>query len=137
MNYIRILFFGAIAAGSTFFGWDMLQQAFGEHREIYVIAGILNYWAVFSCLSSSLIIILYCSVEITTGKSLAAFLKKGILISCMLISPAISLSLKELTINKVNSYVLCNELSKVTSRFTSKTYAINNNICTTLESEKK
>lgn len=135
MNYVRILFFGAIAFGSTFFGWDVLQEAFGEQRDVYVIVGILNYWAIFSCMASSLIIILYCSVEIVTGKSLSVFLKNGIIISCLLISPLISFSLKELTLHRINDYVQCDTLSKVTSRFTSKTYAVTTEQCRKIAAE--
>ncbi|MGL6506215.1 hypothetical protein ACSZOC_09170 [Aeromonas hydrophila] len=64
MNYIRILFFGIMAFVCVFFGWNMLEQAFGEQREVYVIDGVLNYWAVLGGFLSSLVIIGYCVTEI-------------------------------------------------------------------------
>lgn len=137
MNYIRILFFSIMAFVCVFFGWEMIAKAVGEQREVYVIAGILNYWAVFAGLLSSLVIIGYCVTEIVKKKSPLSFLSKGIIISCVIISPVVSFTLKEITSSRVNGYVECEGLSKLSTRFSSKTYAIDSSTCSEIEEKKR
>lgn len=137
MNYLRIFFFGAMAAASIFFGWDIFDEAFGPQRDVYVIDGILNYWAIFAGFLSSLVIITYCMTEILKKRASTAFLNKGVIISCALISPIISFALKEVTLYRASDYVQCDRLSKISTRFSSKTYAVNNDICVRLEEKKK
>ena len=137
MNYIRIFFFGAMASISVFFGWDIFDEAFGSQRDVYVVDGILNYWAIFAGFLCSLVIISYCITEILKKRSSAAFLNKGIIISCALISPIISFTLKEITLYRASDYIQCERLSKISTRFSSKTYAVNNEICVRLEEKKK
>lgn len=137
MNYLRIVFFGAFLFACVFFGLDMLEQAFSEQREVYVIDGILNYWAVFGGFILSSVIIVYCVVEILKNKSLVTFLRKGILVGCIVIAPLLAIALKEVTLQRTSGYVECEKLHKLSSRFSSKTYAIDNNICMILEDNKK
>lgn len=137
MNYLRIVFFGAFLFACVFFGLDMLEQAFGEQREVYVIDGILNYWAVFGGFILSSIIIVYCVVEILKNKSLVTFLRKGILVGCIVIAPLLAIALKEMTLQRTSGYVECEKLRKLSSRFSSKTYAIDNNMCMILEDNYK
>ncbi|WCH28246.1 hypothetical protein [Aeromonas salmonicida] len=137
MNYLRIIFFGFFLSASVFFGWDILEQAFGEQREVYVIDGILNHWAVFGGFILSSIIIVYCVVEILKNKSLVTFLRKGILVGCIVIAPLLAIALKEVTLQRTSGYVECEKLRKLSSRFSSKTYAIDNNMCMILEDNYK
>lgn len=137
MNYIRILFFIVIAFVCVFFGWEMIAKAVGEQREVYVVVGILNYWAVFAGLLSSLVIIGYCVIEIVKKKSPISFLSTGIIISCVIISPVVSFTLKEITSSRVNGYVECEGLSKLSTRFSSKTYAIDSSTCSEIEEKKR
>jgi len=137
VNYIRILFFGIIAFVCVFFGWNMLEQALGEQREVYVIDGILNYWAVFAGFLSSLVIIGYCVTEIVKKKSAISFLRKGIIISCVIISPVISIALREAVFHRANDYVKCERLSKLSTRYSSQTYAVNNSKCVELEEKER
>ena len=137
MNYLRVVFFGAFLSASVFFGWDMLEQAFGEQREVYVIDGILNYWAVFAGFLVSLIIIIYCMAEILKRNISAAFFNKSAIISCVIISPIISVALREVVFHRANDYVKCERLSKLSSRYSSQTYAIVNETCIKLEENKK
>ncbi len=137
MNYLRIVFFGAFLFACVFFGLDMLEQAFGEKREVYVIDGILNYWAVFGGFILSSIIIVYCVVEILKNKPLVTFLRKGILVGCIVIAPLLAIALKEVTLQRTSGYVECEKLRKLSSRFSSKTYAIDSNMCMILEDNKK
>jgi hypothetical protein len=137
VNYLRIVFFGAFLSASVFFGWDMLEQAFGEQREVYVIDGILNYWAVFGGFLVSLIIIVYCLAEILKRNLSAKFLNVSAIISCVIISPIISIALREAVFHRANDYVKCERLSKLSSRYSSQTYAVNNEVCVKLEEMKK
>jgi len=137
VNYLRIVFFGAFLFACVFFGLDMLEQAFGEKREVYVIDGILNYWAVFGGFILSSIIIVYCVVEILKNKPLVTFLRKGILVGCIVIAPLLAIALKEVTLQRTSGYVECEKLRKLSSRFSSKTYAIDSNMCMILEDNKK
>lgn len=114
----------------------MIAKAVGEQREVYVVVGIVNYWAVFAGLLSSLVIIGYCVTEIVKKKSPISFLSKGIIISCVIISPIVSFTLKEITSSRVNGYAECEDLSKLSTRFSSRTYAINSSTCLELEERK-
>lgn len=137
MNYIRIVFFGAFLFACVFFGLDMLEQAFGEKREVYVIDGILNYWAVFGGFILSSVIIFYCAIEILKNKSLVTFLRKGILVGCIVIAPLLAIALKEVTLQRTSGYVECEKLRKLSTRFSSSTYAVDNDTCIKLEEKKK
>lgn len=133
MNYIRILFFGSMASVSVFFGWEIFEKAFGEQRQIYVIDGILNYWAIFASFLSCLVIICYCIAEVLKKNASTSFINKGIIISCILISPIMAFTFKEITLYRASDYVQCDNLSKISTRFSSKTYAVNINLCKQIE----
>lgn len=137
MNYIRILFFGIIAFVCVFFGWNMLEQAFGEQREVYVIDGVINYWAVFGGFLVSLSIIAYCLSEILKKNLSAKFLNISVIISCVIISPVISIALREAVFHRANDYVKCERLSKLSTRYSSQTYAVDNSKCVELEGNKR
>ncbi|MDM5088243.1 hypothetical protein OB947_04835 [Aeromonas bestiarum] len=137
MNHIRIIFFGTILFGSAFFGWDSIERAFGAQSDVYVIYGILNYWAIFSAFLSSLIIIAYCLGEILKRNISSSFLNRGAIISCVIVAPLLAFALKEITFQRASGYVECDKLHKLSSRFSSKTYAIDNNMCMMLEDNKK
>lgn len=132
-----MLFFSIIVFVCVFFGLDILTKAFGTQRDVYVINGILNYWAIFSGFLSSLIIIYYCIVEILKRKPPVSFLREGILVSCVIIAPLLSFALKEMTLQRTSGYVECKSLHKISSRFSSTTYAVNNESCIKLEEKKK
>lgn len=137
MNYIRIVFFGSFLFACVFFGLDMIEQAYGEQREFYVISGILNYWAVFGGFFISLIIIVYCVTEIFKRKLPSSFLNKGGIFSCIILAPLLAFALKEVTLQRTSGYVECKRLHKLTTRFSSQTYAIDNDMCIKLEQKKK
>lgn len=137
MNYLRIVFFGILLSICVFFGLDSVESAFGVQKSVYVIYGILNYWAMFGAFLFSLIIIVYCLAEILKINLSSSFLNKGGIVSCIIIAPLLAFALKEMTLQRTSGYVECERLHKLSTRFSSKTYAIDKDMCMILEDNKK
>lgn len=100
-----------------------------DTNDIIVIEGLLNILGVSFCLFGGAYSSLYWLNNIVRLPFPVGNFAKPILIIAFVVSPTYSLTMYQILQNKVENYVECKELRKVSSRFSSRTYANNANLC--------
>lgn len=132
MNYVRVVLFSLL----TWMGWwissDNITKAFSSTPLIVEVSGLLNIWAGFCCLFTGSYIVIYSikdefKLSIPIGE-----INRVIAISTLIMSPLLTIGVYGQIQTNVASYVECKSERKISSRYSSRTYAVNEELCLTL-----
>ncbi|EOX1298132.1 hypothetical protein ACPDLO_003146 [Vibrio cholerae] len=133
MNYIRIVLFSLL----TWLGWwissDNVSKAFGPISSIVEVSGVLNVWAGFCSIIAGLYLVIYSikdefKLSIPIGE-----INKVIIVSTLIVSPLLTIAIYSQMQSVVSSYVECKSERKISSRYSSRTYAVSEELCSALD----
>lgn len=135
MNYLRLLFLGLLGLLAY---WQVAEQIGSAFSTNIVIKadGLLNIWASYSgLLICAYLSIYYLKDILQLSINIGNVNKVGILMF-VVIAPLLAIATFGQTKSNVSGYVECKHERQVSSRYSSRTYAINDEICATLKDNK-
>lgn len=131
MNYVRVIIFSVVVYIAFFQALEQITSAFGS-SQIITIDGLINIWASNAGLLVGAYMVAY-SINSQFGLSLKlGEFNKVLILSCALIAPLLSIGTYTLSLDKVSNYVECKSERKLSTRFSSRTYAVSSEICESL-----
>ncbi|RYU47078.1 hypothetical protein ERW57_18840 [Aliivibrio finisterrensis] len=101
-----------------------------------VVDGVVNIWAVYSGVFILAYLIFYYFNSFKNKEPSSKQLNYAVLVSVLLIGPLFTLATYKMINSNLDNYVKCDSLNHWSSRYSSSTYAISNDICLNLVSDK-
>ncbi|EKO3425682.1 hypothetical protein [Vibrio fluvialis] len=135
MNYVRLVLFSVSTVVAFFFVEDSLQMAFSDDRVIE-ISGLLNIWASYAILLVSPYFLMHTLKNMFNSSWHLGNANKIVILLIMIVAPVTAMATFSQSKANVANYVECKHERKVSSRYSSRTYAINDEICATLKDSK-
>ncbi len=132
MIIIRILLCIVIALFSLHLSSDYIVFFSTTSKDILVVDGMLNVWASISGVLIGLFFLLYYICQILDYEITDRKLNAISLMLIFIISPLISIAIRQASDNKVVNYVECKDLRELSSRYSSRTYAKTIDLCNDL-----
>jgi hypothetical protein len=131
VNYVRVIIFSVVVYIAFFQALEQIASAFGS-SQIIKIDGLINIWTSNAGLLVGAYMVAY-SINSQFGLSLKlGEINKVLLLSCVLIAPLLSIGTYTLSLDNVSDYVECKNERRVSTRFSSRTYAVSTDICESL-----
>ncbi|QDC92985.1 hypothetical protein [Vibrio furnissii] len=135
MNYLRLVFLGLLGFLAYWQVAGQIGSAFSTNTVIKA-DGLLNIWASYSgLLICTYLSIYYLKDILNLSINIGNVNKVGILMF-VVIAPLLAIATFGQTKSNVSGYVECKHERKVSSRYSSRTYAINDEICASLKDNK-
>ncbi|MCG6230233.1 hypothetical protein [Vibrio furnissii] len=136
MNYVRIALFSSMCLLSLYFVQDDVSSAF-SNAPVIIISGILNVWAAFGgAFIGAYLVLLFMKEQFRLSIRLWDF-NRVIAVVGLLIAPVLAIA----TYNKAHSntqhYVECKSERKISSRYSSRTYAVTESLCGSSNDKRK
>ena len=132
MNYIRIIGCALVSLLGLFLTYRQVSTAF-SNQEIIEIDGLLNMWGSYGMLLIFFYLMLYhikhsllLSLPIGKPATLA-------LIITIIVSPILAMGNYSLAKSNVANYVECKKERELSSRYSSRTYAVSQEVCESLD----
>lgn len=101
-----------------------------------VVDGLINIWAVYSGVFILAYLVFYYFNSLKNKVPSSKQLNYSVLISVMLVGPLLTLATYTMVHSNLDGYVKCNALNQWSSRYSSSTYAISNDICLSLVTDR-
>ncbi len=136
MNYIRIVLCLLVTWLCWWITSGNLNQAFGLLPSSVEVSGVLNVWAGFSGVIASMYLIVYSVKDEFNLSFPIGEINKVIIISVLVISPLFTVITYSKIHSNLENYVECSELRTLSSRYSSRTYAISSELCQQFVDEK-
>ncbi|HIH0873165.1 hypothetical protein Q5N41_07315 [Vibrio cholerae] len=131
MNVFRIFLF---LSGAFIGGWlvkNLIEAAF-YHSNIIRVAGLLNMWGSYVMLLIFPYFTIYTIKErFELSLNIGEINKVGIVL-VLIVAPLLAMGTYSKAQSNVESYVECKSERKISSRYSSRTYAVNEELCLTL-----
>lgn len=135
MNYLRVIFLGLLGGLAYFQIYGQIGSAFSTNSVIKV-DGLLNIWASYSGLLICTYLTIYYLKDIFhLSINIGNVNKVGILMF-VVIAPLLTIVTFGQTKSNVSSYVECKSERKISSRYSSRTYAVSAELCSALDQHK-
>ncbi len=134
MNYVRLMLFSVM----TYMAYNQVSEdiisAF-SNEEIVKVAGVLNVWA-----SYGLLLLCPYFLAHTVNNQFNLFLRLGngnriVLFIVLFIAPLLAIATYSQSKSNVTHYVECKSERQFSSRYSSRTYALNEQLCQELSSK--
>jgi hypothetical protein len=110
------------------FSFDLLEKAFTT-ADIIKVDGVLNIWGSYgSSLIGSYSLLYWLNKIVAFPFSLGDFNKVGIIL-VIIIAPLLTIGTYAKIHANISGYVECHNLRKLSSRYSSRTYAISEELC--------
>ncbi len=133
MIIIRILVSLLVTIISFYFSTDYIVFFTSMRSEFIVVDGMLNIWASISGILLGLFFLIY-YVCFAFGYELSVIkLNKIALCLIFVVSPLSSVIIHHASSVKVENYSECKDLREISSRYSSRTYAISPELCDSLK----
>ena len=136
MNYIRIILCSLVLWLCWWITSGNVKQAFGLLPSIVEVPGVLNIWAGFSGFITSAYLVVYSIKDEFKLSFYIGEINKVIIISALAISPLLTIVTYSQIHANLENYVECSELRKLSSRYSSRTYALSPELCTKIAHRK-
>ncbi|WP_332405565.1 hypothetical protein [Vibrio metschnikovii] len=135
MIFFRIILFLIGSISGIWLVNDLILSAF-SHDDIIKVSGLLNMWGSFVML----LIFPYLVVYVIKDKyklsiNLGEINRVGLIIM-IVISPVLAMITYTQSKSNVINYVECKDERKISSRYSSRTYAISSELCTKIAHRK-
>ncbi|WP_306332044.1 hypothetical protein [Vibrio injensis] len=135
MSYFRILFCLLVALGGWFLSKRQLETAF-SNADIIKVDGLLNIWASYGILLLCCYLLFYYIKEIFKFSFPIGEINKVIIVIAIVIAPILAIGTFSKAKSNVSNYIECKDERKVSSRFSSRTYATTSELCTKIAHRK-
>ncbi len=132
MIYIRALFSLSFMLFCLYLSIDYFQLLHQKHDYI-VVDSIINIWAVVSGTFVGGLFFVYYMMMVFSSKIPSVYLNRLGLILIFIASPLITLYINVKITSLYSSYTECNDLRELSSRYSSRTYAISPELCEPLK----
>ncbi|MUJ21951.1 hypothetical protein [Aliivibrio fischeri] len=129
MIIFKIIFWLSISVVGAWFSSDAFFVAFGEPEKVVTIVGVLNLWGSVTCTFLGVYVAYYFIMELLKSPiSHKQFNIIGVSLA-IIIAPLLTLGVYSKSLSNVSSYVECDSLREVSSRYSSRTYAVSDEVC--------
>lgn len=129
MIIIRIFLCILITLFSLYLSSDYMVFFSSTQKDIFVIDGILNVWGSISGVLIGSFFLLYYICQVLNYIITPNKLNKIALILIFIISPLMSLVIRQASNAKITNYEECKNLREISTRYSSKTYAKSMELC--------
>lgn len=134
MNYVRIIGCALVSLFGLFLTYRQVSTAFSDGN-IIKVDGLLNMWGSYGMLLVFFYLMLY-HIKHSLAPSLAIGKPEtAILVIAIVVSPLFAMGTYSQAQANVANYVECKSERKLSSRYSSRTYAITEDLCQTLKSQ--
>lgn len=129
MNYVRIVIFTLLSAlGGWVVSNDLFLAFSGELPAVVEVSGLLNIMAGVGCLFIGIYITIYAAKEQFNLAVPVGDINKVCILGITL-SAVLSVILHISIFSNISVYTECESLRKISSRYSSRTYAISDEVC--------
>ncbi|HDZ9267220.1 TPA: hypothetical protein RUZ06_003378, partial [Vibrio cholerae] len=135
MIYFRMLCSMLIAFGGWFLSKRQLDAAF-SNADIIKVDGLLNMWASYGIFLLCCYLFIYYLSGIFKISFPVGEINKVIIVIAIVIAPLLAIGTSIKTKSNVAHYVECRDERTITSRFSSRTYALSSDLCSKLDHRK-
>lgn len=133
MITIRIFICILITLFSLYLSSDYIMYFMPKKEDVYVLDGILNIWASISVILIGTFFSIYYICLIVGYEIPGIRFNQIALVLVFILSPISSFIIKYAFEVKTVNYVECKELREISSRYSSRTYAISPEVCSLLK----
>lgn len=132
MNYFRLVLFTLASYLAFLFVSKDISSVY-SNEQIIIISGLLNVWASYSMLFICSYLVIH-----TLKKEFQLSWKLGdpsrvVFLITIIISPLLAIGTYSQAKSNVANYVECKSERKISSRYSSRTYALNEELCQQLK----
>lgn len=135
MNYIRIVLFSSTSLLALYFVHSDVSSAW-TNAPVITISGILNIWAAYGGALIGAYLVLYFVKEQFHWSVRIGDFNRVIAVVGLLIAPLLAVATYSKALSSVDNYVECKSERKLSSRYSSRTYAIRASLCEGLINHK-
>ena len=132
MNYIRIIIFSLVACIAFWQVSEQFTSAFFSD-DVVKIDGLLNIWAANASLLLGLYITIYSINEQFELSFRIGDINRVLILFCFLVAPLLAIGTYHLSLMNVINYVECKKERELSSRYSSRTYAVSQEVCESLD----
>ncbi|MGR5285559.1 hypothetical protein ACP3V5_09595 [Vibrio maritimus] len=118
-----------------FYTHRLISTAF-SHGELITVYGLANMWGVYGALLVFFYLTLYHAKDAFSISLPIGDLNKTLLICGILVAPTFALATFGVTQTKLADYVECKSKREISTRFSSRTYAISVEVCESLDANQ-
>jgi hypothetical protein len=131
LNQIRIVLFSLVTYFA--FGQASEQLSFAlSDGDVIKTDGLLNIWASYSSLFLGLYIVIYSLKALWKLSLYIGEINRVLLVACLIIAPLLAIGTYSQAKANVADYVECKSERKLSSRYSSRTYARTEELCLSL-----
>lgn len=134
MNFVRIIIGLLVTIGAYIQVSGQIASAFSNDSKI-VLDGLLNIWASFGMLLICPYLTIYVIKDEFTLRLPIGDANRVLVILGLVVAPLLAIGLYNQSHANVANYVECKSERKLSSRYSSRTYAITEDLCQTLKSQ--
>lgn len=136
MIIFKILFWLLISIVGIWFSFDAFVVAFGKSKEAVTVDGFLNVWASIFCAFLGVFVAYYFVMELMKSPITGKRFNVIGLSFATIVAPLLAFGIHSQSLSTVENYVECNDLRQISSRYSSRTYAISDAVCLRLVNDK-
>ncbi|MBY7902760.1 hypothetical protein KW459_17750 [Vibrio fluvialis] len=134
MNYVRIVLFSSMSLLALYFVCGGVSSAL-TNSPVITISSILNIWAAYGGTLIGAYLVLYFVKEQFHWSVRIGDFNRVIAVVGLLIAPLLATATYSKALSNVDNYVECKNERKISSRYSSRTYAISASLCDTLSND--
>lgn len=132
MIFARMVLFATMSMIAGYFVTGDLNSAFSSDQVIKV-SGVLNMWADYGAAIIGAYLTLYFTKEQFELSLRIGDFNRVIVFVALLIAPALAVGTYSKAMSNVGNYVECKDERQVSSRYSSRTYALTDSQCQTVD----
>lgn len=136
IHIVRLLIAAAFIWGGIEQVLEDLYAAFSNESNSFRVSGVANIWASFCAPLFGFVLVIHVIMSVCKFGDPDRFFNRGALIMILIISPALTLVTKTKLITKIDSYVECQDLKRISRWNSYRLYAISADECQRLEDDK-
>lgn len=137
IHVIRLIIAVAFIWGGIWQVSDNLYAAFSNDLDSFRVSGIANIWASFCAPLFGLVLVVHVIMSVCTIGNPDKFFSRGFIFLMLIVAPALTFVTKIKLSYKVDSYVECQDLKRVSRWNSYQVYAISVDECKQLKDEKE
>lgn len=129
MNYVRMIMFSLLGGIGFWITSSNVHKALGAPMQVIEVSGILNVWAGFGCLLIGMYMVIWSVKEQFQLHLKIGNINTVLLVTSIIIAPLLAATTYGQIQANISGYVECKGKREVRSRYSSRTYAISEELC--------
>ncbi|MDQ1884905.1 hypothetical protein RA180_12975 [Aeromonas salmonicida] len=133
IHVIRLIIAVAFIWGGIWQVSDNLYAAFSNDLDSFRVSGIANIWASFCAPLFGLVLVIHVVMSVCKIGKPDKLFSRGFIFLMLIVAPALTFVTKIKLSNKVDSYIECQDLKRISRWNSYQVYALSNEQCQLLK----